>query len=66
MGTTDQTVQVELVLLLAIQNPASHIQVLQQLMELFQSPEILQRLKDTGSKKEVVNVLTTHLTKELS
>jgi galactitol PTS system EIIA component len=66
MGTTDHTVQVELVLLLAIQNPASHIQVLQQLMELFQSPEILQRLKDTGSKKEVVNVLTTHLTKELS
>jgi galactitol PTS system EIIA component len=66
MGTTDQTVQVQLVLLLAIQNPDSHIQVLQQLMELFQSPEILQRLKDTRSKKEVVNELTTHLTKELS
>ncbi|XXM71439.1 PTS sugar transporter subunit IIA [Lysinibacillus sphaericus] len=64
MGTTDQTVQVELVLLLAIQDPSSHIQVLQQLMEVFQLPEALQLLKKAKSKKEAVQVLTEHLSLE--
>lgn len=64
MGTTDQIVQVEVVLLLAIQDPAGHIQVLQQLMEVFQLPEALRQLKSAKSKKEVVQTLTEHLSLE--
>jgi galactitol PTS system EIIA component len=66
MGTTDQIVQVKLVLLLAIQDPSSHIQVLQQLMEVFQLPDVLQQLRSAKSKKEVVHVLTEHLSLESS
>lgn len=61
MGSSDQIVNVEVILLLAIQQPDQHIHILTKLMELFQTEETLQQLKNTSSKKDVLTILQQQL-----
>lgn len=57
MGTVDKTVAVSLVFLMAIQDPANQIHMLQGLAQLFHKPRVLEQLIKAGEPLEIVEIL---------
>lgn len=57
MGMNDQTVNVEIIFLLAISETHGQLQALQELMSLFQSPTSLKKLKEAKSAREIIETI---------
>ena len=57
MGALDKTVDVSLVFLMAIQDPANQIHMLQGLAQLFHKPHVLEQLIKAGGPLEIVEIL---------
>ncbi|WP_270180041.1 PTS sugar transporter subunit IIA [Alkalihalobacillus sp. CinArs1] len=58
MGNSSERIHVEIVFMLAIKDPKEQVKLLQSLMELIQSEELLSRLKECNSLDEVKSSLT--------
>lgn len=57
MGNHDQTVEVELVFTLALNDGKSHLDVIQRLIGLFSNNEVMMKLKKAENKEELLNVI---------
>lgn len=57
MGNPDETLPVELVILLAVADGKEQVQVLRQLAEAFGEPHILQALRAARTPEEVIRIL---------
>lgn len=54
-------IDVEIVIMLAVKNPGAQLQMLQKIMSILQSPEILTGLKEAKDVQEVKDVVLNHL-----
>ena len=61
MGSENTTVTVEIVLMLAISDPAKQLSLLERLMGVFQNDAAMSQLKYAASAKELVEVLDKEL-----
>jgi Phosphoenolpyruvate-dependent sugar phosphotransferase system, EIIA 2. len=61
MGSPDNEIDVKIVFMLAVKDPNKQIQLLKNLMNIFQDREALQNLIDSNDKKEVLNLLSKYL-----
>lgn len=61
MGSSDESVDVRLIFLMAIREPELLIQTLQSLAQAFHRPDVLERLSTASSPSEVVGILSTEL-----
>jgi len=61
MGTDDQTVQTQVVFLLAITDPKLQVQWLRRLVEFFQRPGLLREIQSVPSAADVAHILRRHL-----
>lgn len=57
MGTADQMLDVEIILMLANADPAEQVQTLRRLVEMFDEPASLVALRDAQTPAEVVSLL---------
>jgi galactitol PTS system EIIA component len=57
MGNPDKELDVEIVFLLAIDNPKLQLNLLKNLMEVFQNSELLLKLKYSKEKDDIINLL---------
>lgn len=64
MGTDDQMVSVDIIIMLAIKKPESQLEVLQNLIGLIQHEDVLKQMKNSQSARIVVELLEKELTKE--
>lgn len=58
MVSPQETLQVEVVFLLAVKDPTSQIELLKNLMAVFQNRELLMKVRDATSKEEVGQLLS--------
>lgn len=61
MGSENTKVSVEIVLMLAISDPAKQLSLLEKLMSVFQNDAAMSQLKNAASAKELVEVLDKEL-----
>ncbi|AYA77517.1 PTS sugar transporter subunit IIA [Bacillus sp. Y1] len=61
MGSPETSVNVEIVLMLAITEPSKQLVMLERLMDVFQNEAAMSQLKDAQSAKEVVDILDKEL-----
>jgi PTS system galactitol-specific IIA component len=57
MGGGPAQVPVEVIIMLAINDPSAQLDVLRQISNIVQNPALLRRLKHAGTDKEVIQVL---------
>lgn len=57
LGMNDEEVEVELIFMLALKNPQGHLDMLQELTEIFKNPHGLQRIKQAKQAKEIIGIL---------
>lgn len=57
MGSTDEFVQVGIIFMLAIENPEAQLEMLQKLIELCQSEEVLYTLKKHEDKERIKDIV---------
>lgn len=57
MGSDDIQVQVKVVFMLAIEDPKTHIQKLQQILRIIQDNKVLEKIYQAQSKEEVVQIV---------
>ncbi|MGN7397313.1 PTS sugar transporter subunit IIA [Peribacillus frigoritolerans] len=57
MGDHNQTVAVELVLMIALNDGQNHLNLIQQLIGLFSQKEVMWNLQHAGSAKELLNIV---------
>ncbi|WP_176215243.1 PTS sugar transporter subunit IIA [Cytobacillus gottheilii] len=57
MGNHDQTVDVELVFTLALNDGKNHLGVIQRLIGLFSNGEVMKKLKKSDNKEDLLNVI---------
>ncbi|MBO8435323.1 MAG: PTS sugar transporter subunit IIA [Tyzzerella sp.] len=56
MGTTDRDVTVNLIFMLAVENPNEHIGFIGGLLELFQDQDLLEKLTKAKTPKDIVEI----------
>jgi PTS system galactitol-specific IIA component len=61
MGMPENQVDVSIVFLLALKGAESHLEMLKQLMDLIQKPQVLRELIETKSKKEVIEIIQSFI-----
>lgn len=64
MDNPEEFVPVDMVLLLAVNDPNAHIKILARLIDALSKKEVCQVLKESNSKEEVYKVLDNELFKE--
>lgn len=57
MGTTDEPVDAKLIFMLAVENPEEHLVFLQRILMVLQDQNTLTKIMETGSKKEIIQVI---------
>jgi PTS system galactitol-specific IIA component len=57
MGGTGERLQVEIVFLLAIEDPSLQLEALKELMQMFQNDELLEKIKNSNSKEDILFAL---------
>lgn len=57
MGMPEESIDVELIFMMAIDNPDEHLATLQRLMEIFQDKDILKKIKESTSIKEITEII---------
>lgn len=66
MGTPDKTLEVEVVLLLAIADSGVHLQLLTGLMSVFSNGSLLRKVKDAGTAEEIVELLHANVSVQMN
>jgi len=61
MGNHDETLDVEILFMLALKDGYAHVNVLSQLMGVIQDEALLQKLKSIRSQSELLTVLNEHI-----
>ncbi|AVK64038.1 hypothetical protein C5Z26_07900 [Lactobacillus sp. CBA3606] len=61
MAVTDQTVDAQIVVMLAMKNPHSQISMLQKLMALFQDQTLLGRLQQITDNEQLFKIVSEHI-----
>ena len=61
MAVTEQTLNVQIVVMLALKNPHSQVEMLQKLMALFQDQELLSKLMQISSDKDLYKAVSKHI-----
>ncbi|GLC87153.1 PTS sugar transporter subunit IIA [Lysinibacillus piscis] len=61
MGSPDSQVEVSMVLMLAISDPESQLELLQRLMGIFQDAETMQLMQEMTTADELVQLLTERI-----
>lgn len=61
MGNHDETLNVEILFMLALKDGYAHVNVLSQLMGVIQDEALLQKLKSIRSQSELLTVLNEHI-----
>ena len=57
MGTDDEEVEVELVFMLAVKDPKSHLAKLQTIIMMIQDPAFLTKLKEANTVDEIIETI---------
>lgn len=57
MGNPSQSVEVEIVFILAIKDPSKQLTMLEKLMEMFQNNDEMFKLKNAREKAEIYKIL---------
>lgn len=66
MGTDDMEVDVNIIFMLAIKKPESQLRVLQMVTEIIQDREILEKLKKSSSKQQIISIIEQFFNKVTS
>jgi len=61
MGTEDTQIDVSIIFLLAIKDPKDQISLLQNLMDLLQREEIMEKMQKSSDKKEILKLLKNEI-----
>lgn len=61
MGTADLSVEVEVIFMLAIKEPEGQLLLLQKLMDVFQKEEVLEKIRQSKDKKEILEIVTNEV-----
>ncbi|WEV50879.1 PTS sugar transporter subunit IIA [Lactobacillus sp. ESL0731] len=61
MAVTDQLLEVQIVVMLALKDPHSQVEMLQKLMALFQNQELLARLQKITDSKQLYDAVIKHI-----
>jgi PTS system galactitol-specific IIA component len=59
MGNPKEIVKVEIIILLAIKNPAKQLGILQKIITIIQNKEMLEKIKAAQDPKRVYNLIRT-------
>jgi len=57
MGTDDETVEVQLVFMIAVANPNNHIEQLQRIVTIIQDKDVLNQLIKVRDKNEIIKII---------
>ena len=57
MGTVDQVVNVNVVMMLAIENPKKHIKKLQRIIEIIRDTDVLNKIHQANSADEIIELI---------
>ena len=57
MGTDDEPVEVQLVFMLSVVDPSSHIEQLQRILEIIQDKAVLEKILELKDAQEIINVV---------
>lgn len=61
MAITDEILRVQIVVMLALKDPHSQVEMLQKLMALFQDQKLLKQLKGITSSQKLYQVISEHI-----
>lgn len=61
MAVTAETVNVQIIVMLALKNPHSQVKILQKLMALFQDQELLQRLEKMTDQQKLYEAVSEYI-----
>ncbi|WP_127836792.1 PTS sugar transporter subunit IIA [Clostridium prolinivorans] len=61
MDAPDKTLDVRIIIMLALNEPHGHIEMLQRIVKLIQNPKVLKEITEVYSTEEVVNKLEPYL-----
>ncbi|MDF7682193.1 PTS sugar transporter subunit IIA [Lactobacillus sp. ESL0679] len=61
MAVTDQLLEVQIVVMLALKDPHGQVEMLQKLMALFQNQELLTRLQKITDSKQLYDAVIKHI-----
>jgi PTS system galactitol-specific IIA component len=61
MGTFEKKVKVNFVLLLAVKGNQTQLELLPKLISLFSQKEVMKKMKDSVSPKEIKDIISTHI-----
>jgi len=61
MAVTDQTVDAQVVVMLAMKNPHSQVSMLQKLMALFQDQALLAQLQQISDNEQLFKIVSEHI-----
>jgi PTS system galactitol-specific IIA component len=62
MGSPENTIQAEIIFLLAMTDPQAQLSLLQKLVQLFQTEGLLLAVKKAKSPEEIVQIFNSQLT----
>ncbi|CAH0303134.1 PTS system galactitol-specific EIIA component [Peribacillus simplex] len=57
MGTSDEDLDVSIIFMLAVKNPANQVEVLQVIIELIQNQFVLNQIKESSTKENVIKII---------
>lgn len=57
MGTDDETVEVQLVFMLAVANPSEHIEQLQRIVGIIQDKDVLNQLLEVKDAEQIIEII---------
>jgi len=61
MGTPDRFVKAEIIFLLALNDPKDQVAWLRKMMTVFKSREVMDKIKSSGNKKELTDIIKNYL-----
>lgn len=57
MGTDDESVDVKLVFMLAVDNPTVHMEKLQRIVQIIQDKEVLKQIMDQKNSETIIEII---------
>ena len=57
MGTDNENVEVDLVVMLAVDNPKKHLSTLQGMLEILQDKEVLYKMTQVKQKEDIIQII---------